>query len=187
MEVVINGIVYVPKEKDKEVESVILEEHLKFEVHPKELGEMNWEDAQTECALLGEGWRLPTKAELLLMYENKDVIGGLLLPAIGVVRITSATTRGTSTSAMGMPTPAPIRPARAMCVLLGQFKKMKHFLKYLTVWISQNLAIPFWTVGHLHLMVNIYEDIIEVVASCGMNLIVATGFIIDYIEQRKNR
>jgi hypothetical protein len=36
-------------------------------------------------------------------------------------------------------------------------------------------------------MVNVYEDIIEVVASCGMNLIVATGFIIDYIEQRKNR
>jgi hypothetical protein len=64
---------------------------------------------------------------------------------------------------------------------------MKHFLKYLTVWISQNLAIPFWTVGHLHLMVNVYQDIIEVIASCGMNLIVATGFIIDYIEQRKNR
>lgn len=64
---------------------------------------------------------------------------------------------------------------------------MKHFLKYLTVWISQNLTIPFWTVGHLHLMVNVYEDIIEIIASCGMNLIVAIGFIIDYIDQRKNR
>jgi hypothetical protein len=76
MEVVIDGIVYVPKEKDKELESVILEEHFKFEVHPKELGERNWEDANTECALLGEGWRLPTRAELLLMYKNKDVVGG---------------------------------------------------------------------------------------------------------------
>jgi hypothetical protein len=78
MEVVIDGIVYVPKDKDKdkEVESVILEEHFKFEVHPEELGERNWEDANTECALLGEGWRLPTRGELLLMYENKDVVGG---------------------------------------------------------------------------------------------------------------
>ncbi len=76
MEVVINGIVYVPKEKDKELESVILEEHFKFEVHSKDLGKMNWEDAQTQCALLGEGWRLPTIIELLLMYEKKDIIGG---------------------------------------------------------------------------------------------------------------
>jgi len=63
---------------------------------------------------------------------------------------------------------------------------MKHFLKYLIVWISQNLSIPFWIVGHIHLMTNVYEDITEIVASCGMNLIVATGFIIDYLEQRKN-
>ena len=62
---------------------------------------------------------------------------------------------------------------------------MKHFLKYLVVWISQNLSIPFWTVGHIHLMTTIYEDIYEIVVSCGMNLIVAAGFIIDYLEQRK--
>ena len=65
--------------------------------------------------------------------------------------------------------------------------KITHFLKYLISWISQNLAIPFWTIGHIHLMTNIYEDITEIIASCGMNLIVATGFIIDYIDQRKNR
>jgi hypothetical protein len=62
---------------------------------------------------------------------------------------------------------------------------MKHFLKYLVVWISQNLSIPFWMVGHIHLMTTIYEDIYEIVVSCGMNLIVATGFIIDYLEQKK--
>lgn len=62
---------------------------------------------------------------------------------------------------------------------------MKDFLKYLIVWISQNLSIPFWMVGHIHLMTNVYEDIVEIVASCGMNLIVAAGFIIDYLDQRK--
>jgi hypothetical protein len=64
---------------------------------------------------------------------------------------------------------------------------MAHFIKYLLVWISQNLSIPFWMVGHVHLMTSIYEDIHEILMSLGMNLIVATGFIIDYLEQRKNR
>ena len=64
-------------------------------------------------------------------------------------------------------------------------KKVINFIKYLIVWISQNLSIPFWMVGHVHLSVNIYEDIYEILASIGMNLIVATGFIIDYLDHRK--
>ena len=65
-------------------------------------------------------------------------------------------------------------------------KENKNFIKYLVVWVSQNLSIPFWMVGHVHLSVHIYEDITEVLASLGMNLIVATGFIIDYLDQRKS-
>ena len=64
-------------------------------------------------------------------------------------------------------------------------KPVTDFLKYLVVWISQNLSIPFWMVGHVHLSMNIYEDIYEILASVGMNLIVAAGFIIDYFDQRK--
>ena len=60
-----------------------------------------------------------------------------------------------------------------------------YFIKYLLIWISQNLSIPFWMVGHVHLTMNIYEDIYEVIASVGMNLIVAIGFIIDYLDQKK--
>jgi hypothetical protein len=62
---------------------------------------------------------------------------------------------------------------------------MKNFLKYTVVWISQNLSIPFWMVGHVHLMTTIYQDIHEILMSFGMNLIVAVGFIIDYREQNK--
>ena len=62
---------------------------------------------------------------------------------------------------------------------------MKHFIKYLVVWVSQNLSIPFWMVGHVHLSINIYEDIYELLASFGMNILVAAGFIIDYLEQKK--
>jgi len=54
------------------------------------------------------------------------------------------------------------------------------------VWISQNLSIPFWMVGHVHLSVNVYQDIHEILMSLGMNIIVAIGFIIDYKETRKN-
>lgn len=63
---------------------------------------------------------------------------------------------------------------------------MKSFIKYLIVWISQNLAIPFWMVGHIHLSLNVYEDVYEIVASLGMNIIVAIGFIIDYRSNHKN-
>lgn len=62
---------------------------------------------------------------------------------------------------------------------------MKGFLKYLIVWISQNLSIPFWMVGHVHLMSNVYEDVIEIITSLGMNILVAVGFIIDYLDTRR--
>ena len=62
---------------------------------------------------------------------------------------------------------------------------MKQFVKYLIVWISQNLSIPFWMVGHVHLTMNVYKDLYEILASFGMNLIVAAGFIIDYLESKK--
>jgi len=62
---------------------------------------------------------------------------------------------------------------------------MINFLKYLIVWISQNLAIPFWTVGHIHLMTTIHEDIHEVLVSCGMNIVVLLGFILNYYEEHK--
>jgi hypothetical protein len=60
-------------------------------------------------------------------------------------------------------------------------------IRYTIIWISQNLAIPFWTVGHIHLMTTIYEDITEVVASVGMNVIVLIGFIMGYRDESMER
>ena len=64
---------------------------------------------------------------------------------------------------------------------------MKHFIKFTTVWISQNLAIPFWTIGHIHLMTTVYQDIMEILASFGMNIIVAIGFWINYRDDKKQQ
>ena len=35
---------------------------------------MNWEEALDACINLGNGWRLPTKKELNLLYKNKELI-----------------------------------------------------------------------------------------------------------------
>ena len=52
-------------------------------------------------------------------------------------------------------------------------------LKFTLIWISQNLAIPFWIVGHIHLSIHSFHDLVEVASSIGMNLLVAIGFVID--------
>ena len=66
-------------------------------------------------------------------------------------------------------------------------KGISHFIKYTLVWISQNLSIPFWMVGHVHLMTSVYADIHEILMSFGMNIIVAVGFIIDYKDSRNEK
>jgi hypothetical protein len=42
-------------------------------------------------------------------------------------------------------------------------------------------------VGHVHLTMNVYTDIYEILASIGMNLIVAIGFTLDYLDIKKER
>ena len=64
---------------------------------------------------------------------------------------------------------------------------MKQFLKFLVIWISQDLSIPFWMVGHVHLMTTVYQDIHELIMSMGMNIIVAIGFFLDYKQQTKDK
>jgi hypothetical protein len=61
------------------------------------------------------------------------------------------------------------------------------FISYLIRWISNNLAVPFWMVGHVHLSTNIYKDIYEIIASLGMNIIVAIGFWLDFKQHKKEK
>ena len=62
---------------------------------------------------------------------------------------------------------------------------MRNFIEFLLIWISQNLAIPFWVVGHIHLSIHDFHDVVEIVSSLGMNMIVAVEFVIDYRNQNK--
>jgi hypothetical protein len=40
-------------------------------------------------------------------------------------------------------------------------------------------------VGHIHLTMNVYEDIVEILSSFGMNILVAIGFYIDWKNYKK--
>jgi len=66
---------------------------------------------------------------------------------------------------------------------------MKKFITFLLIWISQQLAIPFWVVGHVHLSMSmdVYSDVKILFASLGMNLIVAIGFWLDYKQYSKTK
>ena len=63
-------------------------------------------------------------------------------------------------------------------------KRITEFIKFLLIWISQQLAIPFWIVGHIHLSIHSFHDLYEILSSIGMNVIVAIGFYIDYKQQK---
>lgn len=69
------GKKYEDKSKDivQSVESVKIGN---LEVALTDLGRFTWFNAPEECAKLGDGWRLPTKDELTVLYQNKDKIGG---------------------------------------------------------------------------------------------------------------
>ena len=57
------------------------------------------------------------------------------------------------------------------------------FIKFLIRWIGSNLAVPFWVVGHIHLSINVYQDIHEILMSFGMNIIVMLALWMDWKEK----
>lgn len=70
---------------------------------------------------------------------------------------------------------------------MSSLKRTKEFLRFTVVWVACNLSIPFWMVGHVHLTVNIYEDLIEIVASIGMNIVVGIGFWLNWKDESKKQ
>ena len=41
-----------------------------------EINSLSWSDAVTAAGAYGSGWHLPTKTELKVLYEHKNVVGG---------------------------------------------------------------------------------------------------------------
>jgi len=65
---------------------------------------------------------------------------------------------------------------------MGNFKK---FGKFSLIWYSQQFAIPFWIVGHIHLHLNDYHGMIEMSSSILMHMMVGLGFWFDWKQHDK--
>jgi hypothetical protein len=74
--ITIDGVEYNLTPIENQSKPIILKQTLEFEVYPEDLGEHNWEDAKKVCADLGDGWRLPAREELHLMWLNRESVGG---------------------------------------------------------------------------------------------------------------
>ena len=48
-----------------------------LQIYPRDLSSMEWYVATKICLGLGDGWRLPTKEELNVIYVNREIINGL--------------------------------------------------------------------------------------------------------------
>ncbi len=58
------------------------------------------------------------------------------------------------------------------------------FFKFFLVWYSQQFAIPFWIVGHVHLHIASYDEGLEIAGSVVMHLMVLAGFWLDWRDYR---
>ena len=64
---------------------------------------------------------------------------------------------------------------------------MLNLLRFFIVWVSENLSIPFWTVGHVHLSLSDYHISEALLASVAMHLIVGIGFFLSYKDHLNDK
>tara|TARA_B100000780_G_scaffold202897_1_gene143950 strand:- start:800 stop:1123 length:324 start_codon:yes stop_codon:yes gene_type:complete len=64
---------------------------------------------------------------------------------------------------------------------------IKRFFKFFLIWYSQQMAIPFWIIGHVHLHFSTWHDLYEYGLSIFLHLMVGVGFWIDWKESNKKK
>jgi hypothetical protein len=61
------------------------------------------------------------------------------------------------------------------------------FFKFFIRYVASKLAVPFWVVGHIHLTMNVYDDIKEILMSLGINILVLLSFWYEWTEERNKK
>ena len=61
------------------------------------------------------------------------------------------------------------------------------FFKFFIRYVASKLAVPFWVVGHIHLTINVYDDIKEILMSLGINILVLLAFWYEWTEERNKK
>ena len=62
----------------------------------------------------------------------------------------------------------------------------KRFITFFLIWYSQQMAIPFWVIGHVHLHFATYHDLYEYSLSIFLHIMVGVGFWIDWKQNGNN-
>jgi hypothetical protein len=65
-------------------------------------------------------------------------------------------------------------------------RSIKRFTIFFLIWYSQQMAIPFWIIGHVHLHFANLHDLYEYSLSIFLHLMVAVGFWIDWKQNGAN-
>lgn len=71
------GFLKIKWMNEKKINTVVLYGYLEIMTVEYNLAPVNFETAKKMADKRGNGWRIPTKYELELIYKNKDLIGGL--------------------------------------------------------------------------------------------------------------
>lgn len=58
------------------------------------------------------------------------------------------------------------------------------FLRFFVKYVASKLSIPFWMVGHVHLTMNVYDDLVEIFMSLGLNFIVFLAFWFEWMDSK---
>lgn len=60
------------------------------------------------------------------------------------------------------------------------------FVRYALRWYSEQFAIPFWMLGHIHLHFADYHDALEVGISLLLHVLVALGFWVGWQDYQQD-
>lgn len=63
--------------------------------------------------------------------------------------------------------------------------QIKAFTEYSLIWYSEQFAVPFWVVGHLHLHMTDYHADFEALAAWGLHAMVALGFWLGFRKSQR--
>jgi hypothetical protein len=74
-EIIIDGVVYVPKEVKKD-NNIMIKKEYHFELHPEIKENLDWTRAKEYVKSLGDEWRLPTIEECFIIYQGKHIDNG---------------------------------------------------------------------------------------------------------------
>ena len=65
--------------------------------------------------------------------------------------------------------------------------RIKKFSRFALIWYSEQFAIPFWIVGHVHLHLKDYHALAEGLTSLTLNALVAYGFWLGWKDYDKEK